>query len=193
MNLCARCAALGKTCCQGTDVLLTRGDLVRITAHTRRTDFYEHRKPCDPTCLGEQDDPNWLLYTMRADGTRRVVQHSPSGDCLFLTPTGCSLPAEVRPLICRLHPLTYTEARICGSSPDCPVGLLDAGEEFLHAVGVNPADGEVWQAKLYRELREEICSAERADEPDRLAGFAEPLAGPLLHPAGAAATRVRQH
>lgn len=79
MNLCAACARQGKTCCQGTDILLTSRDLNRITRHTGLPAISERRKPRDPSCLGDEGDPNWLLYTLGSDGTRRVLPTSPPG------------------------------------------------------------------------------------------------------------------
>ena len=151
MSLCTLCAHLGKTCCQKTDVLLTPDDIERIRAHTGSSDFFENRHPRDPGCLGGEDDPNWLLYTVHTDGSRTVVCHSRDGDCLFLAAEGCSLPCDVRPLICRLHPLVYTESGIVGTSDDCPVRLL-RGEDLLRSIGMDFEAGLRWHRQLYAEL-----------------------------------------
>jgi Fe-S-cluster containining protein len=152
--LCALCARTGKTCCQQTDILLTSGDLGRIEEHTGCTEFFEFRPPRDPSSLGEEGDPNWLAYTLRLDGTRRVLRQDPAGNCSFLTPAGCTLPVEVRPLICRLHPVTYTEVGLVGVSPDCPSHLAPAGGDLLSSVGMDLVMARRWHRQLYDELRQ---------------------------------------
>lgn len=161
MNLCSRCASTGKTCCQQTDILLTRADVSRIQLHSGRDDFFEHRPPEDPECLGDEGDPNWLLYTLRMDGTRRVLRQTASGDCLFLNPAGCALPGDVRPLVCRLHPLTYTEAGLTGLHPGCPGELAEPGQGVLQAIGMDLGAARRWWEELYRELRRELRPVDR--------------------------------
>jgi Fe-S-cluster containining protein len=155
MSLCTLCARLGKTCCQDTDVILTLGDIERIRTHAGRTDFFEHRLPRDAGCLGGEDDPRWLLYTVHPDGSRTVVCHSRDGDCVFLTSEGCSLPCEVRPLICRLHPFAYTESGIEGTSDGCPEGLL-GGEDLLQSIGMDRESATRWHRQLYAELKSDL-------------------------------------
>ncbi len=162
MNLCALCAQTGKTCCQQTDILLTGGDVLRIGEHTGLADFYEYRPPRDPGELGDDGDPNWLAYTLRLDGTRRVLRQSAGGDCIFLGTSGCALPDDVRPLICRLHPVTYTEARLEGISPDCPADLAPAGEDLLASIGMDLVGVGRWHRQLYLELREGLQPIGRA-------------------------------
>ncbi|MHB8767093.1 MAG: YkgJ family cysteine cluster protein [Deferrisomatales bacterium] len=155
MSLCTRCAGTGKTCCQGNDILLTPGDVTRIAAHTGLGDFYEYRSPADPACLGDEGDPNWLAYTLGPDGRRRVLRQRAPQDCFFLGPTGCALGPEARPLVCRLHPFTYTEDTLTGLCRHCPRELLSDGETLLTAVGLEPGEGEAWRRQLYEELRQE--------------------------------------
>ena len=159
MCLCSLCAGTGKTCCQQNDILLTQGDLTRIARHIGTTAFHEYREPLDPFCLGDRADPNWLTYTLRLDGTRRVVRFKGRGDCFFLEGNGCALPQDKRPLICRLHPLLYSEAGVSGVSPDCPAEFLSGGETVLEAVGMDIAEGTRWHAQLYEELRQEAWGA----------------------------------
>lgn len=160
MSYCAVCAKLGKTCCQKTDVLLTSSDVQRIENEIGRSDFVEHRKPRDPESLGAEEDPNWLLFTLRSDGSRTVVRQRANGDCLFLAPRGCSLPAEARPLICRLHPLTYTENGITGASVECPATVL-AGRNPLEAIGMDVESGQRLRKQLYSELRDDLIRLSR--------------------------------
>ena len=72
----------------------------------------------------------------------------------FLSPTGCVLPMETRPLVCRLHPCQYNEQGIqSGLSPGCPWALLPAGHSPHDAVSMTIADAERWHRQLYDELR----------------------------------------
>ena len=154
MNLCAKCAQRELTCCQNTEVLVTDGDLQRIATYVGRTDFWEYQKPQDPVySMHQPADPNWLDYTLRPDGTRPQLKHLLSGDCTFLTSTGCSLPSEVRPLICRLYPYDYTEHGIDGTVSGCPLYLLEKGQTLIGEIGINPGDAKRWHEQLYSELR----------------------------------------
>ena len=125
MSLCATCARHERTCCQDTDVLLTDGDIRRIEAATGRSDFWEFRVPQDPENRNPYpDDPNWLDYTVRPDGTRAQLKHQPSRDCVFLGAAGCTLAAGARPLTCLLYPHEYNEERLTGHHNGCPVRFL---------------------------------------------------------------------
>lgn len=120
------------------------------------TDFFEYRKPVNPEYLMQDDDPNWLLYTMRLNGTRRVLRHHPTEKrCLFLTPTGCRFDVETRPLICRMYPFDYTERGIHGVASECPQHLLQPGQDILSALGMSYEEAIPWWSMLYRELRQE--------------------------------------
>jgi len=152
MNLCARCAQHERTCCQQTDILVTDGDIHRITQHVGRSDFWEYRQPSYPV-TAQPEDPNWLSYTLRPDGRRPLLKQQGAGDCTFLTPTGCSLPVEVRPLICRLYPYDYTEQRITGTVPGCPLYLLEKRQTLREGIGMQLEDAKRWRQQLYAELR----------------------------------------
>lgn len=152
MSLCAKCARHERTCCQQTDILVTDGDVRRITAHVGRSDFWEYRPPSYPI-TPQPADPNWLHYTLRPDGTRPLLKHQASGDCTFLTSTGCSLPVEVRPLICRLYPYDYTEQRLTGTVPGCPLYLVAKGQTLRQSLGMQLVDAKRWRQQLYLELR----------------------------------------
>jgi|SRR5688572_10933727 len=155
---CARCALAQKTCCQRAEVVLTRGDVARIRAATGRSEFSAWRSPSDPAYGAvDGDDPNWVAWTVRRDGTRRVLQRRANGDCTFLGAQGCELAAAVRPLVCRLYPFTYTERAITGVDGDyCPTRLLaPRGESMAEVLGMSPLDAERWRAMLYDELRAE--------------------------------------
>ena len=154
MNLCVKCAQYERTCCQKTEVFITDGDIQRISEHVGDRAFWHYRQPADTDLVQPQpQDPNWLLYTVRPDGTRPQLHQQPSGDCTFLTPTGCALPTGVRPLICRLYPYDYTETGISGIVPGCPTYLLQPGQTLLEGIGMRLDEAKRWQRQLYDELR----------------------------------------
>jgi Fe-S-cluster containining protein len=152
-TLCARCAAQGKTCCQGREIYLTPGDVRRIAAFTGENQFLEWHQTADPSYLDQDDDPIWRQHVFRSDGSRRILRRAPNGDCLFLGPQGCRLPLAVRPLLCRLHPLTYTADNIdAEADPACPRHLLVSGETVLSATGTPMAQARRWHQQLYEEI-----------------------------------------
>ncbi|MBU0987691.1 MAG: YkgJ family cysteine cluster protein [Proteobacteria bacterium] len=161
--LCARCAKKGKTCCQGHDIYITIGDTRRITDFTGSADFYEYRRPADPAYLDQEDDPVWCRYVFAPDGSRRVLKRNLIEDCLFLRKNGCILPLEIRPLVCRLHPYSYTadgisEVLTC----ECPLNFLGPGQTLDQALNLSAQVAERWQHMLYREITlENVCHENR--------------------------------
>ncbi|MBU0730474.1 MAG: hypothetical protein KKE17_08935 [Proteobacteria bacterium] len=153
MRLCAICAGQGKSCCVCRDILVSDGDLQRIAAHTGSWDFFETRLPQTVAYLDQDDDPNWNNYTLQLNGTRRVLKYTRPGICCFLTDTGCLLPEHIRPLVCRLHPMEFNEARLTGLSPECPAEHLPEGESVLANLEMNVDLAENWRQQLYTELR----------------------------------------
>lgn len=150
---CARHALMGRTCCQTCEVLVTEGDKRRIADHAGREDFWEDRAPGDPVYLEQDDDPNWLRWAFHPDGTRPVLTRRPDGDCTFLGEAGCTLPLEVRPLVCRLYPFTYTERGIDGVSDGCPREVVPPGRSILDVLGMCRDAAARWHRMLYTELR----------------------------------------
>jgi len=103
--------------------------------------------------LPENDDPPWQQHVFRLDGSRRVLKQQLSGDCIFLTGSGCFLELEVRPLVCRLYPLTYTFAGV-QAEPDgrCPVNRFSQGKKVLDVFGMSMSMAFRWHADLYNEM-----------------------------------------
>jgi uncharacterized protein len=131
---------------------VTEGDRSRIRDVTRRDDFWERRVPSDPGYLDQDDDPKWNEWTVAQDGTRQVVKWQPGGDCLFLGARGCALDMEVRPLICRLHPYTYTIEGLDGIAGDCHPEAIPPGKTPFEVIGLTPEDARRWHRMLYVEL-----------------------------------------
>lgn len=154
--LCVRCARHHETCCQNTDIYVTLQDVRRIEDHVGFGGFFEFRQPADPVYVFQADDPLWMEKVFQPDGSRRVLRHKENEDCLFLGGEGCTLPSEVRPLICRLYPFDYNAE---GLKPEpasgCPKHLLAPGQSVFDGVGVNPDNARRWHAMLYEELQQE--------------------------------------
>lgn len=163
-TLCARCAGQGKTCCQGREIYITPGDLMRIRNHIGGVGFAEWTGAADPAYLDQDDDPVWRLHVFAGDGSRRTLRRNAEGDCIFLTPTGCQLSLDIRPLLCRLHPFTYTAGGI-DPEPDagCPRHLLTAGESVFTAIDMSIELANLWHRQLYEEIRKETPD-QRSDE-----------------------------
>ncbi len=145
-----------KTCCQTSEVYATPGDVRRIAEFTGQSDFTEFRVPEDPIYLNQSDDPEWLDHVFCEDGTRRVLRRHDNGDCTFLSESGCVLPLETRPLICRIYPFDYNADGIYDAlASGCPTELLAPGETLLEALDARREDAVRWHRQLYEELRTE--------------------------------------
>lgn len=158
--ICIRCARERKTCCQTSEVFVTKGDVRRIEAHSGRTDFHHFQYPEDPVYLDQSDDPTWERHVFREDGTRRILRRRPDGDCTFLGEAGCALPEDVRPLVCRLYPYLYNDQGLDGVSTGCPSHLLRRDQTILDALDISLARAQAWHRELYTELRQEGADSE---------------------------------
>jgi Fe-S-cluster containining protein len=156
MRLCVVCAEQGRSCCVNRDIVVSPGDVDRITSHTGESDFHELRPAGNPEYLEQGDDPLWQLCTVQLCGRRKVLRHSAPGACWFLTERGCRLPEGVRPLVCRLHPVEFNAERITGLSAECPAEHLPPGENVLTNLVMDLGLAEQWRRQLYAELRSEL-------------------------------------
>jgi Fe-S-cluster containining protein len=153
--LCVRCARHMKTCCQTAEVFVTQGDVARIERHTGQGSFAEFRRPDNPAYIHPEDDedPVWRDSVFRSDGSRRVLKKQANGDCTFLGAAGCTLPLEVRPLVCRIYPFDYTSEGLQSElATGCPLELLPPGQGLIEALAMNRSDAERWRRQLYGEL-----------------------------------------
>lgn len=157
LSLCARCAASGRTCCQDTQIFLSRGDVRRVSAETPGEEFWEHAAPAD-----ENYEPDFTFDAVWGrifgpDGRRRVLRHRNGGDCWFLTATGCRLSLEARPLVCRLYPFDYNETSIKGVYGHiCPEPEQSNTPMLLALLAMNRCEAENWRRMLYAEIAEEF-------------------------------------
>lgn len=154
---CARHAQIGSTCCQHSEILVTDGDRARIAAHLGIPDgpaphiVREH--PVDLNYELDPADPDWALGFW-PDGSRPVLARRPNGDCTFLGAAGCTLPMDVRPLICRIFPYEMDGERLTGLSSRCPAEVVPAGSSIVDVLDMNASVAEGWRSQLYAELRE---------------------------------------
>lgn len=157
-SLCARCAELGRTCCQGTQIFLTLGDLERIAPAMPGECFWERAVPVEDNYRPDFEyDAVWSRI-FGPDGGRRVLRHRSGGDCHFLTAAGCRLPARIRPLVCRLYPFDYNHTAIKGVYGHlCPEA--GNGPLLLAMLGMNRDEAEEWRRQLYQEICREFPDA----------------------------------
>ncbi len=159
--LCIRCSRHQRTCCQDSEIYVTLGDVRRIAPHTENDDFTEFRLPGYPVYDQQVEDPFWHKHVFRPDGTRRILKHQPNGNCIFLGEAGCRLPAEDRPLVCRLYPFDYTADGILERlASGCPVELLSPQQPLLTALGMTVEDARPLHNQLYHEMCETSDAAE---------------------------------
>ena len=153
-RLCQECARVGKTCCQGHDIYVTRGDCLRIFNCLQDRTFYEYRSCCDPAYAEQSEDPLWEKYVFRSDGRRRVLKHKDNGDCMLLTSTGCLLPIDARPLVCRLFPHLYSAGGITDQwDGACPAAATTAAIVMENGIaGIAQCDAAKWHQLLYYEV-----------------------------------------
>jgi len=70
----------------------------------------------------------------------------------MLAESGCILPMTIRPLICRLHPYSFTEADISGIDPTCPISCEGNWPVLLEQLGMAIGEARKWHQLLYGEL-----------------------------------------
>jgi Fe-S-cluster containining protein len=151
--LCARCARQGTTCCQGTEIHVTWGDVRRITLETGIGGFYEYAGADNPAYEDQSDDPIWQKHVFQLDGTRRILKKRETGDCSFLGAEGCLLTLDARPLVCRLFPFTYDAAGLhAGPGSSCPAHLLKPNESLLAHLNMSLETAKIWHRILYEEI-----------------------------------------
>lgn len=153
---CAKHAAMGPTCCQTSEVMVTEGDKARITAHLatsgERIAAWWRATPPTDAYADDGSDPAWSLG-FHPDGSRPTLVRGADGTCVFLGAAGCRLPVETRPLICRLYPYQYDEGGFTGISDRCPKEVVPPGKSILEVLEMNESDARRWHEQLYRELR----------------------------------------
>lgn len=163
-HLCLRCSRHMQTCCQTAEVFVTRGDVRRIERHTGCDDFHEFRRPENPIYVPDGSDPAWQDGAFQPDGSRRVLRKQANGDCAFLGEGGCTLPGNVRPLVCRIYPYDYDANGLLEDlAPGCPLDLVRPGRGLIGELGMNRDEAEQWRWQLYQELASEAEHSSKTD------------------------------
>jgi len=160
---CVRCSQNGSSCCKGTQICLTNGDILRISRFLDACNFFTIEN-ADPAYMEFGDDPGWLTLTIRPDGKRCVLRRTMDKSCTLLGENGCILPVNVRPLVCRLHPYLYTEAGISGVDPSCPISRQRSWPAVLDQMGMAMHKACKWHALLYCELKGAKPSGSEKDD-----------------------------
>lgn len=148
---CIRCAMAGGTCCLNRQIVLTLGDVDRITAYVGHRDFFAMEGP-EPCYLEPFYDQFWLPLVLNSKGLLRVLKRNADKSCGMLTHKGCILPFESRPLVCQLHPYMYTETEILGIDDTCPISRENDGFGILNRLNMPMEKAIGWQHLLYDEL-----------------------------------------
>ena len=157
---CMNCARAGTSCCKGYQILLTTGDLERISGFLGDHDFFTFETPV-PEEFSPDYDPTWLPMILGSDTQVRVLKRTPEKNCSLLTPTGCRLPFDRRPLICRLYPYTYTEQGILGVDAACPISREKEWGTVLEHLDMPTARATQWLTQLYAEVRGSVPGSGR--------------------------------
>ena len=155
--VCARCPrALGRSCCEVAPgealATLTRADAARIAAHTglsARRFVEEEGLDEEGAAAYEASRPLFRGY-FRKGPVRLTLQQRPQGAgrsaCVFHREgAGCALPAQVRPIACRLYPFEQFVDGAWGVMPG-RYGSLEAaraGGGACLAVEEGPETGEL--------------------------------------------------
>lgn len=162
MHTCAQCARIQKTCCEreATWVALTERDITRISRFSGREDFFawepveEELKDvyANPFCY-EEDDHIYVKYLFNDQGCRPVLKKNSDHSCCLATPTGCSLPHDLRPLLCRIYPYDWNDRlEIWVDGGYCPERLFRNEEDMIKKIGLSREDALELIKQFYAEI-----------------------------------------
>jgi Fe-S-cluster containining protein len=156
--VCARCAIKGPTCCKTTAsaddfcfpvsereerlILMHAGEGTVCTAVNSAL-FLQRIRSLFPKERRE------AAAVFPPNGSHRRLVLTGEGKCVLLTPEGCLLPREARPLYCRLFPFWVVDERLALLSHD---GCL--AQEECRSIGD--------LLRLFRTSAEEVLSIHRS-------------------------------
>lgn len=149
---CAVCAGHGTSCCNGYQIFLTPGDVSRIATFLREIDFFTLEAPISEE-IAPDYDPSWLTKIMSPDNRVRVLKRNGGKRCRFVSETGCLLPKDRRPLICRLYPYTFVETGLLGIDAGCPISKNRDWPAVLDGMGMSVTQARRWIRLLYKEMK----------------------------------------
>jgi Fe-S-cluster containining protein len=118
-EVCARCAGLGQTCCQ---LVPGNEEACFPLSEMEKDRILEAAPSLGGFCLSPNSAAFAAMLRRLFPGEGRALAQLfpagrehwrlatlPSGDCAFLSPSGCILPNEARPYYCRLFPFWVLE------------------------------------------------------------------------------------
>ena len=149
------CAQAGTSCCKNYQIILTTGDIQRISDFLGHQNFYTLEPPVFEDIVPDYD-PLWMPMVLKSEGLVCVLKRTPEKNCALLMETGCSLPYDRRPLICRLYPYRYTEEGILGIDEACPISGEKEWGFVLDKLDMPAGKAKQWISLLYAEVRNEM-------------------------------------
>jgi uncharacterized protein len=169
--VCARCPkALGRSCCElapGSDqklATLTTADMLRIRDHIRRSvDAFAEVEWLSEEAAREYTKV-WPLYDgYFRHGPARWTLRAMNGACVFHSAsTGCRLPAQVRPVACKLYPFSPTFVEdspavqpVTGDEHGRCLAVEEAAstDEVMKAFGLTPETLDALKQTLREDVR----------------------------------------
>jgi len=157
--VCARCAAMGPTCCQLTpgqeefcfplseiemdrirDFVVNEGWFAQEPNSSAFLNHVQFLFPGEQKLVEELFHPRKFHYRLAVDNM---------GKCKFLSDTGCKLPVEARPYYCRLFPLWVNGDELMVLGAECLARREARGMgKLLGSLGLTPAKARELHARL---------------------------------------------
>ncbi|MBN2065048.1 MAG: YkgJ family cysteine cluster protein [Sedimentisphaerales bacterium] len=158
LSYCLDCAANDQSCCEGKQIYITLGDVQRIREFGIKEEFHTF-EPLGEDYLTGGGDPGWNPLILNEDGNRRILAVKADGNCMFLSDKGCTLPGNVRPLLCRIYPYDFTGPSITGMCQGCPISKQENWLDILNSSQMNLETAKAWVEQLYDEIYQERAAA----------------------------------
>lgn len=163
-SICARCAALGETCCYGLSGVddafmpVTEWEIERVLAEAN----WLTRDQLVTECLNTPDFLAHLIKLFPGEGEKLSRLFPPGGHhyrlatdqdgrCALLGPKGCLVPRTIRPLFCLIYPFwpMGSTAQVF-ANPEC-LAQVEA-ESAIHLCRLLQANWP-WLTRLQTHLR----------------------------------------
>jgi Fe-S-cluster containining protein len=139
---------------------VTNGDINRIADSTGRNDFY-HLRPVPEEMKYyyggpfdvEKGSEIYFKYLFDEEGKRNILKKNEKNECCFLTPDGCALAPNIRPIVCRLYPIDWNDNKEMWLNPQhCPKVLFKDEHEIREHVCLPEEEARRLIDLLYDEL-----------------------------------------
>lgn len=148
--ICLKCSRVNPTCCvlapgrKQSFFPLSDPEIKIISAYLETDDFFV-RQANDQDFIARLTRiiprPRKLIYkSFPLDNAHSRLKTDHKGQCVLLTSQGCLLPAEIRPVYCRLYPfwfkndkLTWLKDSLCLAQDQ-----TDNLRDLIRLFGINP-------------------------------------------------------